>query len=80
MEEIPYSLDREKHRLINNVFGLYVHLGRPDEQEESMKLLEVIRKDSEIRTYVDNQINEIEKEYAQYLANIKSWKQILGTF
>jgi DNA-binding PadR family transcriptional regulator len=81
MDEIPYSLDREKHRLINNVFGLYyIYPSRPDELEESVKLLEVVRKDSEIRAYVDNEINEIEKEFTQNLANIKSWKQILGTF
>lgn len=81
MEEIPYSLDREKHRLINNVFGLYyIHPSRPDEQEESVKLLKVVRKDSEIKAYVDNEINEMEKEVTQYLANIKCWKQILGTF
>jgi hypothetical protein len=70
--------------LINKTFGIlsvgFIDKRFKDEREESMFLLQVLRKDSDLKAYIDNELNEIEKEYAQYLANIKSWKQQLGIF
>jgi DNA-binding PadR family transcriptional regulator len=68
--------------LHDTTFGIlsvgFKNEGFKDEGEESMFLLQLLRKDVELKAYLDNEFNEIEKEYTQYLANLKSWKQELG--
>ena len=68
--------------LTNKTLGLFsvgfVDGQFKDEKNESMFLLQVLRKDSELKAYIENELNEIEREYTQYLANVKSWKQQFG--
>jgi len=68
--------------LLNMTFGIisvdFKNKRFGDEREESTYLLKILRKDSELRAYIDNELNKIEDEHAQYLTNIKSWKQMLG--
>jgi len=75
-------VSKEMRGLHDTTFGIlsvgFKNEGFKDEKEESMFLLQILRKDVELKAYLDNEFNEIEKEYAQYLANLKSWKQELG--
>ena len=75
-------LSQTMRELTNKTLGLFsvgfIDERFKDEREESMFLLQVLRKDSDLKAYIDNELNEIEKEYTQYLANVKSWKQQLG--
>ncbi|MEM0489468.1 MAG: hypothetical protein QW707_09790 [Candidatus Bathyarchaeia archaeon] len=46
-----------------------------DNQEQFCKLLKVAHGDRDLHNFMDTAFLNLEKEYATYLANIKSWKE-----